>query len=130
METLFENKDLRLSLTGHDYDFVGTIEILSDKSMSFFFSEELYPEVDDDGTEYDEYKVAEDETELVDVAYGLTEEEAEEQASLYCDGNVTSATYSKEDDWTGFLSSCQQRGWFLALVKHYCPERLKDIAWA
>ena len=30
----------------------------------------------------------------------------------------------------GFLSECQQRGWFLALIKHYCPEKLDRIAWA
>ena len=41
MTTLFENSDLRLTCTGHWYDFVGGIEVLSDKPMSFFFEEEL-----------------------------------------------------------------------------------------
>ena len=127
MTTLFENSDLRLTCTGHWYDFVGGIEVLSDKPMSFFFEEELYPIVDDDGTEYDEYEPAEDETSLADVCYGMSEEQAEDQAS---ESMTRCFTQSREDGWQGFLSDPQQRGWFLALVKNYCPNKLKEIDWA
>lgn len=65
--TLFENEDLRLSSTGHDYDFVGTIEVLNDKPLTFFFAESLCQVIDDDGTEYDEWEPDEDETKLLDV---------------------------------------------------------------
>lgn len=126
MITLFENNDLRLELTGHFYDFVGTIEVKSNKTLTFFFHEELNPmEADDE--DCDEWEVAEDETELAGICENMSEEEAEDYASLNCYSHFT---HSKDNDWMGFLSSCQQRGWFLALVKNYCPEQLKNIPWA
>lgn len=141
--TLFENSDLRLSSTGHAYDFVGTIEVLSDKPLTFFFAESLCQVIDDDGTEYDEWEPDEDETKLLDVYAGLkpyagdTDEgndEAEDVAnSLYMANDLDHIdffTQSKEDGWRGFLSDPKQRGWFLALIKNYCPEKLADIPWA
>ena len=102
--TLFENEDLRLSSTGHDYDFVGTIEVLNDKPLTFFFAEALCQVIDDDGTKY---------------------------VLHYNDyDHVDFFTQSKEDGWKGFLSDPKERGWFLALVKNYCPEQMKNIPWA
>lgn len=127
MITLFENEDFILESTGNDYDFVGVITIKSDKSMTFYFEEELAPvdETDEDA----EWEVDENQTKLADVVYGLDEDEAERQIELYQD--VTSCfTQNKEDGWLGFLSDCQQRGWFLALIKTYCPEQLTKISWA
>lgn len=141
--TLFENEDLRLSSTGHDYDFVGTIEVLSDKPLTFFFGESLCQLVDDDGMEYDEWEPDEDETKLLDVYADLEPydedsddgcDEAENIAMSYYHNedieHVDFFTQSKEDGWKGFLSDPKQRGWFLALVKNYCPEQLKNIPWA
>lgn len=119
--TLFENNDLRLSSTGHDYDFVGTIEIKSEKPLTFFFSEQLYPMTDDDGTEYDEYEPAEDETTLADIYSGLKpyneetgEDEAEDIAQHLLFANdydhVDFFTQSREDGWKGFLSCPKERG--------------------
>lgn len=126
MITLFENEDFILESTGNDYDFVGVITIKSDKSMTFYFEEELVPV--DETDEDTEWEVDENQTKLADVVYGLDEDEAERQIELYQD--VTSCfTQSKEDGWQGFLSDCQQRGWFLALIKAYCPEQLAKISW-
>ena len=72
MITLFENNDLRLELTGHFYDFVGTIEVKSNKTLTFFFHEELNPmEADDE--DCDEWEVAEDETELAGICENMSE---------------------------------------------------------
>ncbi len=126
MVTLFENKDFRLQLTGHDYDFVGTIEVKSKKPLTFFFFEET----DEDGC------VFEDETKLAEVYTNLKPydekdegwDEAEEIAQNLCAYGYF--TCSREDGWKGFLSDPQQRGWFLALVKNYCPKQLQNIPWA
>ena len=124
MKTIFENNEFRLLLTGHDYDFVGIIETKTDEPLTFFFEEETDIEGD----------VYEDMTEFVEVWQGLKEhedgddfDEAEEMAFT---NNATSWLRTRDDKSTGFLSDCQQRGWFLALVKNYCPERLPEIAWA
>lgn len=129
MEKLFENEDFILKSTGHDFDFVGIIETKTEKPLTFFFSYEA----DEDGDVY------EDTVELIDVYTGLQineddvdgEDEAECIAlrQLMMHDNVDYFT-TREDNWTGFLSDPQQRGRFLALIKNYCPERLKDIAWA
>ena len=113
MKTLFENEDFILSLTGHDYDFVGTIEVKCEIPITFFFDYET----DEDG------EVFEDTTNLVDVRYGLkTDNDCEEmQGTLTC---------SHANGAIGFLSCPEQRGWFLALVKNYCPEQLSAISWA
>lgn len=123
METLFKNEDFILKSTGHDYDFVGTLEVKNDKSITFFFEEELFPI--DENDEDSEWDIDESQTTLLNVEYGLNENEVK------LSGNATSFfTHSKNEDWMGFLSDCKQRGWFLALIKHYCPEKLNRIAWA
>lgn len=141
--TLFENSDLRLSSTGHDYDFVGTIEVLSDKPLTFFFAETLCQVIDEDGTEYDEWEPDESATRLLDVYAGLKpydedtdddNDEAENVANCLYHGedidHIDYFTQTKEEGWSGFLSDPKQRGWFLALIKNYCPEKLADIPWA
>lgn len=124
MEKLFENEDFILSSTGHDYDFVGIIETKGDEPLTFFFNEET----DIEGEVY------EDLTEFVDVWKGLKEyedgdevDEAEEMA--YANG-ANNWFRTRDDKSTGFLSDCRERGQFLALIKHYCPEKLECIGWA
>ena len=124
MITLFENEDFILKSTGHDYDFVGIIETKCDEPLTFFFDEET----DIEGEVY------EDLTEFVEVWKGLKEyedgdevDEAEEMA--YANG-ANDWFRTRDDKSTGFLSCPKERGQFLALVKAYCPERLKDIPWA
>lgn len=124
METLFENEDFILKSTGHDYDFVGIIETKCDEPLTFFFDEET----DIEGEVY------EDLTEFVEVWKGLKEyedgdevDEAEEMA--YANG-ANDWFRTRDDKSTGFLSCPKGRGQFLALVKAYCPEKLKEITWA
>lgn len=125
MTTLFENKDLRLTSTGHDYDFVGGIEVLHRKTLTFFFDEET----DEEGY------VIEDETKFKGVycdvqPYDETDggyDHAEEMAQRIGANNWF--TLNRKAGWAGFLSDCTERGQFLALIKNYCPERLKDIEW-
>lgn len=147
METLFENNDFILKSTGHDYDFVGIIETKTEKPLTFFFSEELVP-VLEDGEEYDEdadYEFVPDEskTKLLGVCEGLKEydydaddgyDETEEEAEHYRFANPDAESIdwfrTRDDKSTGFLSDCKERGQFLALIKAYCPEKLDRIAWA
>lgn len=147
METLFENNDFILKSTGHDYDFVGIIETKCDEPLTFFFSEEYVP-VMEDGEEYDEdedYEWVTDEskTALLGVSKGLKEydydtddgyDEEEEEAECYRMANpdVESVGWfrTRDDKSTGFLSDCKERGQFLALIKAYCPEKLDRIAWS
>lgn len=128
MEILFENRDFVLKSTGHDFDFVGIIETNTDKPLTFFFSYET----DDEG------EVLEDTYELIDVYSGLQiNEDKDEEDEAECIvwrkmmmyDNVEYFT-TRDDGHTGFLSNPNERGAFLALIKNYCPERLKDIAWA
>lgn len=131
METLFENNDFILKSTGHDYDFVGIIETKTDEPLTFFFSEELCASVDDDD---DELYVDESETKLLDVYQGLKEYNEEnnedEEQDVLMELGADSYLRTRDDKSTGFLSDCQQRGWFLALIKNYCPEKLERIVWA
>ena len=138
MVTLFENNDFRLELTGHDYDFVGTIETKTGKPLTFFFNEELIP-YDPDDENCGEWVPDEDKTELLDVYEGLKpydyntdegEDEAEDIASRFLNCDHVSWFTTRDDNSTGFLSDCRERGQFLALVKNYCPEQLKNIPWA
>ena len=116
MTTIFENNDFRLLSTGHSYDFVGIIENKTAEPLTFFFSEE---EVQVEAT-CDEWETDEDETKLLDVCGGLEpDDEEQETALLLCAGGSL-----------GFLSNPQQRGRFLAIVKAFCPEQLKNIPWA
>lgn len=117
MVTLFENNDFTIMSTGHDYDFVGTIEVKSKETLAFFFEEET----DDDGEVY------EDLTKLSDVCYGMNTESADSHAQDIC---ATSFVLNSNDGWKGFLSDRQQRGWFLALLKNYCPEKVSELSWA
>lgn len=128
MEKLFENEDFILSSTGRDYDFVGTIEVKGDKPLTFFFSEELIPTDEED--EDCEWVVNENETEFKGV-YGCIESEDDDEAyDTAQDCDATSwFTSSKKDEWTGFLSDPKQRGWLLALIKAYCPEKLNCLTW-
>ena len=131
MITLFENEDFILKSTGHDYDFVGIIETKTEKPLTFFFSEELLAGDEDD---WEDCQINEDETRLLGVYEGLkpydeddyTDEENDMAMSLFAD----SFFRTRDDKSTGFLSYPRERGQFLALVKAYCPERLKDISWA
>lgn len=126
MMTLFENENFRPESTGHDYDFVGTLEVKSEKPLTFFFNEELHP-LDPEEEDCDVWVVSEDESELVEINEDMDEEEARDYASL---NNYSYFTQSKDDKWMGFLSCCRERGWFLALIKNYCPKQLENIAWA
>ena len=139
MTQLFENNEFRLLLTGHDYDFVGIIETKTEEPLTFFFNEELCDGcTDEDGNDpYGcdwEDDIDESQTELLDVQEGLKEydgdtDEDEEQEEAERLG-ATSYFRTRDDRSTGFLSDPRERGQFLAIVKNYCPERLKDIAWA
>nr|MBQ4453596.1 hypothetical protein [Clostridia bacterium] len=127
MVTLFENENIRLLSTGHDYDFVGVIETKTEKPMTFFFNSET----DCEGEVY------EDTTELVDVYEGLEPhddegwDEAEDIAqAMMMEYDYVNYMTTRDDKSTGFLSNPQERGWFLALVKNYCPEKIKEIPWA
>jgi hypothetical protein len=136
MTTLFENEDFILKLTGHAYDFVGIIETKGDKPLTFFFEEEL---VATDANAYGptEWEPDESKTQLLDVYKGLktddpdNDEEQEITMSYQVENGIDVSHFRTRDDKiTGFLSDPRERGQFLALVKNYCPERLKDIAWA
>jgi len=149
MKTLFENQDFRLSTTGHDYDFVGIIETKTKEPLTFFFSEKLSP-VLQEGEEYDpdefysEWEPDESCTELLGVHQGLkmydsetgNQEEDEEQdtAEMYrmADTDIDNVSYfrTRDDGSTGFLSDPRDRGQFLAIIKAYCPDKIKEIAWA
>ena len=142
MTTLFENDDFILKLTGHDYDFVGIIETKGDEPLTFFFSEELYEETveETDGRTEVEVDVDESKTKLLDVYKGLkqynyeigavNEDGEDEEEAMAMKLGADSYFRTRDDKSTGFLSEPRDRGQFLALVKNYCPERLKDIAWA
>ena len=95
--TLFENSDLRLSSTGHDYDFVGTIEVLSDKPLTFFFAETLCQVIDEDGTEYDEWEPDESATRLLDVYAGLKPYDEDTDDDNDEAENVANCLYHGED---------------------------------
>lgn len=128
MEKLFENEDFILSSTGHDYDFVGTIEVKSDKPLTFFFSDELIPTDEED--EDCEWVVNENETEFKGVYDCIESEDDDEAEDTAQDCDATSwFTSSKKDEWTGFLSDPKERGWFLALIKAYCPDKLNCLPW-
>ena len=147
METLFENEDFILKSTGHDYDFVGIIETKCDEPLTFFFSEELIP-VLEDGEEYNEdadyeFEPDESKTALLGVSKGLKEydyntddgcDETEEEADCYRLANPDIECINwfrtRDDKSTGFLSEPRERGMFLALIKAYCPDKLERIAWA
>lgn len=125
MTTLFENEDFILKSTGHDYDFVGIIETKTSKPLTFFFDEET----DDEGC------VFEDETKLLDVYKGLksydeNDEGLDEAEEIGYRLGANDWFTTRDDGSTGFLSDCKERGWFLALIKNYCPEKLKEIPWA
>ena len=143
METLFENNEFRLLSTGLDYDFVGIIETKTDKPLTFFFSEVLVPYEESDEEDWDSYdyeaNIDESETCLMDVYEGLkpydeesgdpfNDEDDEQDIAMMI--GATSYFRTRDDKSTGFLSDPQGRGQFLALVKNYCPEQLKNIAWA
>lgn len=137
MKTLFEDKDFRLLLTGHDYDFVGIIETKTEKPLTFFFSEELCEHDLEDESEWDAFdyedNIDEDQTELLGVYKGLKEYDGEwhdEIQETMWRLNADGYFRTRDDRTTGFLSDPRERGQFLAIVKAYCPERMKDIAWA
>lgn len=138
MTTLFENNDFILKSTGHDYDFVGIIETKTEKPLTFFFSEELCEHDEEEIDGYWEDVIDESKTKLLEVYEGLKpyedngdpyNDEDEEQVTAEHLG-ADSYFRTRDDKSTGFLSYPRQRGQFLALVKNYCPEKLKDIAWA
>lgn len=138
MITLFENEDFILKSTGHDYDFVGIIETKCDEPLTFYFSEELIPqeESEEDGLEdYDfESCIDESKTELLEVYKGLEEyscdTEDDEEQDIAESIDAQSYFRTRDDKSTGFLSDQRERGQFLAIIKHYCPEKLDRIAWA
>jgi len=136
MITLYENSDFRLELTGHDYDFVGIIETKTDTPLTFFFSEELCEHEESDEEEFDSYDwdniIDESQTRLLDVYQGLKNEDQDddEEQNIAMDLGADSYFRTRDDKSTGFLSDPRERGQFLALVKNYCPEQLKNIPWA
>ena len=131
MEKLFENEQFALLSTGHDYDFVGIIETKTDEPLTFFFSEEISDDSDDW-----ESRVDENQTRLLDMQQGLREYEEgtddpdddEEQLEAERLG-ATSYLRTRDDKSTGFLSDPTERGQFLAIIKHYCPEKLDCLTW-
>lgn len=140
MITLFENEDFILKSTGHNYDFVGIIETKTEEPLTFFFAETIADgigDVDDYESDVDESK-----TILLDVYEGLNNndnngdsEEDEEQETAYSymmgtDCDHVSYFRTRDDRSTGFLSNPQERGQFLALIKAFCPDKLKEIPWA
>ena len=141
MITLFENEDFTLKSTGHNYDFVGIIETKGYKPLTFFFSEEYVPHNEEDEQEWTSWdwedNIDETKTKLLDVYKGLKEYNPEtddadddEEQNVGWDLDASSYLRTRDDRSTGFLSDPRERGWFLALVKNYCPERLKEIPWA
>ena len=135
MTTLFENDDFRLLSTGHDYDFVGIIETKTESPLTFFFSEELCEHDESEEDDWDGYQwedmVDESETKLLEVHEGLKEDDYkdETQEVIFSTG-ADSYFRARNDKSTGFLSNPRERGWFLAIIKAYCPEQLKNIPWA
>lgn len=127
MTTLFENNDFRLLSTGHDYDFVGIIETKTENPLTFFFDETLTPSDEED--EDCEWEVDESQTELKAVFENMPDDADVVQETAF-DLSATSWLRTRDDKSTGFLSDCLERGWFLALIKNYCPDKLKEIAWA
>ncbi len=140
MITLFENEDFILKSTGHNYDFVGIIETKTEEPITFFFAETIAEgigDVDDYESDVDESK-----TILLDVYEGLNnndndgdseEDEEQETADSYMMGtdcDHVSYFRTRDDHSTGFLSNPQERGQFLALIKAFCPDKLKEIPWA
>jgi hypothetical protein len=143
MTQLFENNDFRLLSTGHDYDFVGIIETKTEQPLTFFFGETIAEGIDE--VEDFESEVDESKTVLLDVYQGMKkhdedsgdpfndEDEEQETAMSYLMGSDfdnVSFFRTRDDRSTGFLSDPRQRGYFLALIKNYCPEQLKNIPWA
>ena len=138
METLFENEDFILKSTGHNYDFVGIIETKTDEPLTFFFEEHAYQENIEENDDFEEVEinVDENETKLLDVYQGLktydnvSDDEEDEEEETAISLGADSYFRTRDDKNTGFLSDCRERGQFLALVKHYCPEKLDRIGWA
>ena len=140
MITLFENEDFILKSTGHNYDFVGIIETKTEEPLTFFFAETIgdgIGDVDDYESDVDESK-----TVMLDVFEGLEaydedsdsdydeEQETAEGYMMANDYDHVSYFRTRDDKSTGFLSNPKERGWFLALIKAYCPDKLKEIPWA
>lgn len=150
MTTLFENNDFILKSTGHNYDFVGIIETKGCKPLTFFFSEEYIPHNLEEEENWDFYdfedNIDEEETVFLEVwkglkthdpengdPYGDDDEEqdmAEQLRATNLDTDCISFFRTRDDGTTGFLACPRDRGQFLALVKAFCPERMKDINWA
>ena len=138
MITLFENEDFILKSTGHDYDFVGFIENKNEERLTFFFDEDVAPldETDEDS----EFEVLEDKTKLLGVYSNLStyDEETDEgwdealEVAEHMDSEYGQIDWftTRDDRSTGFLSDPKDRGQFLAIIKSYCPEKLKEITWA
>jgi len=135
MTTIFENEQFRLSLTGHNFDFVAIMETKTDEPLTFFFSEELVQVKESDGTTYDEWEPDETATEFLEVREGLKEpaddddwDEAESIAErwimMY---DHVDWLRTRDDKSTGFLADFKDRGMLLAIVKEYCPEKLKEV---
>lgn len=131
MITLFENEDFILKSTEHDYDFVGFIEQKTEKPLTFFFEEVLVPTDEDD--EDCEFEVVESETQLAGYWEGpdisKKNDGTDEVEDLAFRLGATSWLTMDDDKSAGFLSEPQQRGWFLALIKNFCPEQLSKISW-
>ena len=132
METLFENNDFILKSTGHWYDFVGLIESKHKEPITFIFEEEDVEGLSEEHYAYyydRELDLDESKCKLSAVYDGMDKEYAKEVDFNGDFGQCSPFTLNPFES-VGFLSECQQRGWFLALIKHYCPEKLDRIAWA
>lgn len=131
MITLFENNDFILKSTGHNYDFVGIIETKTEEPLTFFFTETIADgigDVDDYESDVDESK-----TVMLDMYEGLKDDEEQETADCYIMGSDcdhVSYFRTRDDRSTGFLSNPKERGQFLAIIKNFCPNKLKEIPWA
>lgn len=135
METLFENDGFVLRSTGHGYDFVGFIVSKSDRPRTFFFeehdveglTEEHYANFYDKELDLDESRCRLG-AEYVGIKEGSEHDDFAISELRILVENCSHITL-EPFECIGFLSNCQQRGWFLALVKAFCPDRLKDIPW-
>jgi len=128
MKKIFENNDFSLLLTGRNYDFVGIIETKGNEPLTFFFDEEMAFGDDEDD---DDCTVDEDKTVFKGVYRGLKEYENnddvdEEQETAFA-LSATSYLRTRDDGSTGFMADCKERGWLLALVKAYCPDKLAEV---
>lgn len=136
MITLFENEDFILKSTGHDYDFVGIIESKHDSPITYFFEDHDVEGLSEEHYMHDydkERDLVESKCKLSIEYYGIDKDNEDDEYEIdntFIMVENCSFFTLKPFESVGFLSDCQQRGWFLAIIKAYCPEQLEKISWA